>query len=457
MAEQFYIDRIDIDGTEIKGFVSHSLNPAVQRVLNAGGSELDPSMVAVSGVAPVLTGVTVDVGPALAALFNAVNIPHLAFSTNCDVWFAAAAAGGSRGGALKNTRMRMTKGVVVPTTLSNGPMGVAQLGLAIYPDYDGTNPIVAFLAEQNLPAGTAGAAALWNCRALKNGTLGSVLHRLAGLNLDFGVRVQRDTPANSIYPRDTALTGFNPTLTWRTGDVATALAASGLAGAVAAAGGLILYIAQYSAAAAGVQTTGAKTLTMRAGSPWWTPGLQLTNGQLVMLDYICRGMGAAGLTNPPLAYATGVDISAVTESTSSFLYMAGPVKDNITEIEYQNCNIATGIDWEMPESASEPWPTYASIRRREPSIQVDTQDLDYIDGLPIGGKPVDTIFKAFLRKLTVDSEPIADVSIVHTLISCAAGWIEIGDVGGEHAAMISPGMLVTPTGGLALNTAIAIT
>jgi len=478
-AEQFMLDRVVFSSPAltVKGWTGYTLSPGLQQTLNAGGSEMDPTLLATTASAPVIEGTTLDVGQFLGASASATGlftrtdttdpaIPHLAFAAAVDFWFVSASDGGTRGSSSTstNTKMTLMKGVAIPVSLSNNADGLAELTVRFYADYDGTNVPVTFTADQTLPAGGAGANALWTVRALRNGTSGSILHRLQGINVDFGVGVTRDTPANAIYPTDTAVNSFRPVVRWRTTDIATALAASGFSGAVAGGGGFLVYIAQYATDAAGVQTSGALTLIVRTLSPWWTDGLTMNAGQLLALDYQCVGCGddtvgdIAGGAEPPMQYAAGVSIAAILETTNSSLYMAGPIKDNATDINYATLRIDFGLAWDIMGEAHTPWPTHAALLRREPSIQVTTNHLDYVSALGLNGRGVDTTFTCYARKLGADSEPLKDAysGSVHTALACTSGWILPSAVGGEHGALLQPEFLVRPTSGLTIDTSANI-
>lgn len=463
-AEQFMIERMSLAGTEVKGLISCEIDSGLQTALNAGSSQLDPSIIAVTGRRPVVRGRIVDAKTILDLVFNAGGtqylIPHKALASGAvgDIYFQSAAAGGTQGGAGTNIKATVNKGMVIVDRIGNNGDGLFEATITILADYDGTNaPITLTASDQNLLAGTGASPKLWTIRAIKNGSAGSVLNRLAAITIDFGVRAIQLPSSNSISFVDGAVTGFSPRCNWRTADLATALAASGFSGAVAASGGLIVYIAEWDPANAGVKATGGLSLTFAAGSPWWTSGLDIAGAPL-MADYQCVGIGANALdlASRPMIYANSVSIPD--DNTTSSLWMIGPAKDNTTEIENEQSRIDFGLNWQVTGPSTLPWPTHATLTRREPIFNLTTRDIDYFLGVGLDGKAVSTIFKQYLRKCTSDSTPIADATTGHILLSCAAGRIMPGGgLGGDSNQLLNPELSVIATGGLTLNTSTTIT
>jgi len=449
MAVQFLIERIDADGTEIKGITRSAIDPQITRDLRAGCSELDPSLVNVTRCTPQFTFATLDMSILTTMFLN--TIPHIAIATKCDLWLQAAAAGGTRGGVGTNTKCGAVKGIIIPTRLANVG-GLAELSCAFYADYNGAVAPVVYTADQNLPAGAAGATSRWVARALKNNT--TVLSKLGNLSLDFGITVRRQIPANSIYSYDTVIERHAPTMDWDTEDLATALTASGLSGAVAGAAGMILYIGQYDQATTPfVLAASARTITFRTGSVWFPTTLRRGGEGEMTVGYRCIGLGSAAA--PPLAHATGATLPA--ETTDAAAYRIGPAKDNTTEVALSDWSLDFGQDWRVSQENTLQWPSYCTLVARQPSFQITAPDVDYLAAVAVGGKMVATAFAAYARKMTANSQQQADASAVHIKISCASGLIETMNLGGESEALINGGLRVTPTAGLTLATASAIT
>lgn len=457
MAEQFMIERVVINGTTIKGWVRSQINPGITRTLNAGGSELDPSHVTTTDVSPMFTGATVDLAALITVAFTGKIIPHEPIVTaenEATIWLkhvAEAADGGGHGGAGENTKAVIEYGCLVVRSISNIE-GLLVAEVEIYADYDGTNAPVTFTADENLPVGAAGSPNLWVLRAIKDGT--TVLDQLNNVVIDLGVTVQRFRAANSLYGTQTVVTGFAPRVTWQTADLATALAASGMSGAVAAAGGLTVYAGQYATDGPGVNAAGAYGFVFRAGSPWFTPGIALGGPAPAMLEYTCMGKwgDAINLSEPPLTVSSGLTLPAETFTAQ---FGPGPIKDNTTQIAYSGGRMDFGMDWRMIGGRNIPGPTRALLRRREPSITLQAQDIDYVAGLGIAGRNVNTSFTAYFRKFNAQGMGITTGS-VHVSVSCSAGRIEPANLGGDHATLLEPGVLITPTAGLSVSVAAAI-
>lgn len=466
MADQFMISNLVIDTTNVKGWTTHSIDPGVIRALNAGASELDPSTAQVTRVEPVFTGSTVDIKTILDLVFapaagaGTYMIPHVPITANqVDVHFTNVAAGGAHGGAGLNPRGRISKGIVVVTGLANNADGILEAQVSVYADYDGTNSPIVF-SDENLPAFVT-APTLYVLRAIKNGSAGSVLHKLNNINIDFGINVTRQRPANSIYPTDSSVDGYRPTMTFSTDDLATALAASGLSGTTAPAGGLIVYLGKYDPTVPGVKATEALTLTFRGaadgtGSPWYTNGIPLGGNAPIALNYMVQGIGGTTLVvaSSPLQYGNA-GVSLPSESTDAAIFGPGPIAEAGAEKEVIDGNVDFGMNWQTRGSSALPWPTVAFLTRRDPVFTINTSDMDYVLGLGIEGREINTSFATYWRKYTQDGQPDAQAS-VHISLSCTGGLIVPTAIGGGHGQLLPSGFIVQPTGGLSLSVAASM-
>lgn len=463
-ANQYTIERIVFGATQVKSWATYDIDPGIVEALDQGSSQLDPTQSHITRLVPLVRGATFDVKTLCDKMWNTGGvyypIPHIPIAAGsvCDIYFQRAAAGGVAGGAGTNIKATIAKGAFVPESVQqNGPY--AAVTGTVYAVFDGTNAPVVFATAQSLLSGSGAATQFYVLRALKNGSAGSVLHGLNGLSLNFGIGVQQSLPSNSIYAQAVTLNDFRPTLSFETTDLATALGISGLAGATAAAGGLLLYLGEYDPAAAGVKAATALTLALPENSPFWPTGGSFDR-TIGAVRYEAHGIGNdSGLAyaNSPLAYATGATLPS--ESTSAGLFGMPIVKDNATWAEIESVSFDFGPNWLITPGAnmgSYPWPLHATLPRREPMFDLNCRDAEYYTGLGISGRAVSSAFKLFLRAMAAQGVPVDNATASHVLLSAAAGRIIPQRMTGAHNALSTQAVRVRPTGGLSLSTGVAI-
>lgn len=447
------IERIVLaGGTEIGGLTSARLSDAIEEQLDAGGSEVDPSKLALAGIVPIIEGETLDVGDILAACWTgSPSTPHVPITAGNPLTFymQGASDGGTRGTGATQHAYKVTQGILIPTRATGG-RGLARIGFRVYADYDGTNAPIQKLTSQTLPAGVSGATDLWRLAAIVDHT--TAIFKVADWSLDFGIDVGRVLVQSDIYAKDSAITAFRPTARWATADIATALTASGWAGAAAGANGLKFLIAKYAAGAVGIETNTAISLAMRTGSFYYPVSIDLSPGAPKTVQYAAVGKGGTALANPPLAYATGQTLPS--ETNTSAVFMTGPAKHNTTEVEIEGGTVEFGIETRSEGPATLLWPTIVFINTRRPRIRYNVADTAYY--ATIGqGAAISTGWYQYLRKVTGDSEPVADGTAAHVKLTIAAGMILPQSGGGTHRDTSKPEVAVVAVKGGSAMLAIA--
>lgn len=447
---QYLLEKIVVDTTVYAGLANVNLSHGVQSTIDAGGSELDPSLAAVTHVDPVVEFDTLDLATWLPALFSGHKIPHLPIGTSAQLYLQATAAGGTRGGAGTNIKMNVTKGVFVPTALfSRG--GITGLRMRLYLDWDGTNNPVTFSVSQNLAAGSAGAPSLWAARAIKIAS--TTIARLGDITLDFGITVGRAAPANALYAMASTLTRQAPQMGWETHDIATALAASGASALASGSGGIQLYLGQYDDDAPGVLSSGAMAIVLRAGSVYWPSTLQIDPGATPLrIRYTAVGQGGdAFATDPPMTLSTGLALPS--EAASAAHYRPGRIVLDGTAVEFVRAGVDFGVNVQTHGPAALPWPNYTTVVRREPTVTLQSADADFMAGtLGLAGVDIASSFLVYLRKQTDGGEAVADGSGVHVSLLAGNGRVEPSGLGGGHAEFQRGDVVVKVLGGLAIAT-----
>ena len=454
MANQYLLNRMEINSaaTSVGGMVSYALRPNIVSSRMAGGSELDPSKFITQTIAPEFEFVTLDVATVLALMIDGVKlVPHIKIASATDFWFTLLTDGGNH--AATGIRMRLTKGVIVPVSLSNTG-GLLQLRCAVYADFDLTNLPIVWTTGQTLPGGGLASAALWSLRAVQDHT--TTLMGLTDISLDFNVRANRFTPSNVLYATETTLDAVAPTATWSSTDVAAALGVCGFGGKVAGANGLKFYLGQWATNAAGpVAGSSHYTLTMRAASVWCIEAIDFGATPLtVRFRAYAKGGSSVAVASAPLSLASG---QALPSETAAATFMVGPFKDQSTLYEIQTGGgVQFNAAWNLHKADSLPWPDHCAIVRREPTFGVTPNSPEFVSGLTTAGRTFATAFAFFLRKLTVNSEPVANATAEHISITAAGGHWHIASHEGQHAQLVAASAVFTPVGAITISTGVAI-
>ena len=444
----------------IKGQGNCRLDPGLQEAIESGSSELDwPTARATTGQFPVITGDTLDCGTLLAAVFANLNvIPHIPIVTSggavgVDIYLQATASGSAlRGGAGTNIKIRIKKGVLVPVSLSGDP---ARLTYQIVADWDGTNAPITITTGQNLPAGSAGATALWKAASIKDNT--TVLSQLAGWSLDFNVGHAGNRASNSIYQSGSGVYTFAPTARFSSTDLAVMLAACGFAGKNAGTAGLIFYLAQYDADGVGVGAADAIAFTFRATVSYYYPVSTRLGQYPVSTEFAAVAIGGTA-AQPPMTYGAGATLP--TEAAGANLFCPGGIYDNATEVEIHGGDIAWGIAVGIERNPALMWPDRCVVLHRQPELRIQTPDTLYHVGLS-QGREIATAWNVWFRKMVSQSVQAGDASLVHVGVSIPEGRIAPQEVGGAHGQIVPGSVRILPRKGaaaiLTISTGVAIT
>mgnify|MGYP001170010898 FL=1 len=455
------LERITIGTTMIKGLTNVRYAPEYQAELRAGGSELDATLRAIHAGVPLITFDTLDVSATLQLLFNsggvAYMVPRLTVTGYPLILYLQSIDDGiTRGGAGTNLGLKVTKGLLIPTRVS-GDGALAVLSCALYVDYDGTNLPVQKLTAQTLPGGSgAGAATLSRLTSVLNGA--TAIGRVSDWTVDFGIQVVRP-PSRDIYPRDAHIVTYAPTATFRTADLSGALAVAGFATTAAASGGVKFILANYDADNLGIETTGAVGLVARVNSRI-APRLLDFSGEVAQLDYLVVGRGNTAwndATDSPMTLATGLSVPAETASVQT--YKAGPAYDGATRRDVRSGRLEFGLSVQGLQPENQLWPTKVAVMTRTPELALTLDDDDAYAALG-EGFALSAGWAQYLRALTSDGLPAADITAVHIQILLSAGWVEPRGLDGRHGALSRGDIRVTTIKGanplVTVNTGVAI-
>ncbi len=415
----------------LRGFRNSRISDQVTQILDAGGSEIDPSIRYITGIMPICTVESMDCKTIADALWGNSNIlPHIpiAGGTGLDLWFQDLSNGGTR--STTGTKFTITKGLVLPQRLAGGQRRHAGLSLQVYAIFDGTNIPIQKSTGQTLAVASPGSATGWKCAAVVDHA--TTIHEIGDWSIDFGIQVDPFQAGNSIYTNGVPITGFMPTAQFTTRDLAAALTLSNMNAKNPGANGLQFYLSEFDAAGVGVKASTALKFIFHTASCYKPETLAMAPGGLI-IPYTVMGCGATPdetVAAAPLKYTTGN--ANVAEQSTQVQYTPGPIKDNTTEVSYHDANLQFNIAIEMRRAGSELWNTLWYVKERKPSISVRTDDSAFYAALGVGGRAVATGFHFYARKMTENSQPIANASAAHVKITVNQGWISPAGGGGAH-------------------------
>ncbi len=466
MADKYFIERVQIaSGTgaaTIGGLVGETFNPGITRVLSSGSNLLDPTLHALVTAEAEFTFTTLDIKTALDAMFGDSHIvPHLAIgdshSTTVVIWLQSN-DGAGRGGTATTDNITLTinQGTMTPVRITNQG-GVAVLECRIDVSFDGTNlPVVRSAANQNLPSASAPSAALYRLSAVQDvfaGAVEPIQNLVADWSLDFGISVFRDNTPTSIYPEQTGIEAWAPTAEFGSTAVATELDDNGMSGTVSTGAGIAFYLALVTADGGISSGADGLTIAFREDSPWHPISVNLDG--LSIVRYQVTGLGATGVTlaDAPLAYATGATMPTPTTTRAAEAFRFGTAGDATTA-----AFVVTGgsVDFNISITPLTPstllWPDNYAITERTPTMTIRTDKLPDAINTAIGeGRAIATNFQLFLRKVTANGEPIADVTAEHLRFLITAGVIEPDDMSGDHGSVAESGVRVVSASATAMT------
>lgn len=210
----------------IKQIIDQRVDPRIQRLVESGDSDVEPTFVATVRQEPRVRFTTTDIKGAL----DLCGISGLAIPSGgggdqlLDLWFAKRTVGDAFASGSVHTRVRVNAGLLVPRPMnvSIGQRASIEYELiAISADGDAAP----FVIEKNqaLPSLTTGVTGAWTVGPwYLNGVLiddeGTPTNSpVTGFGFDPGITV--NTPGGKVYPTIAYIASRNPTLSMTTLDV----------------------------------------------------------------------------------------------------------------------------------------------------------------------------------------------------------------------------------------------
>ena len=221
-AFKYYVAHVQQASAYIRGATSHDFSAGTQDIALATDGSIDPTFIATFQQDPRLRFTTVDLAGALAACgiggLAVSTSPTLFYYAKMDPLSGAAAAGSGHIAA------RMTRGIMVPTSISARQGGEASVGIECAAVWNGTQNPVDWLTSQSLPSVTPNVVG-WTVGPVQiNGTL---FEGVQSIDVDMGIDVRRMYGDGELWPTYSPIRRREPQIRI-SGLSASALASIGL-------------------------------------------------------------------------------------------------------------------------------------------------------------------------------------------------------------------------------------
>ena len=193
MAQSFGISAIVVGATTIHEIQESNVDPGINNILEGGDDSAYNSFLSANIIAPVATFTT----KAIATAAGVCGVAGLDItSNNVAIYFQQRASGSIREGASKHVKLLMTKGIMVPTTLS-GDQARGSLSYQIFVIWDGTNSPLQKSINQSLPSIDATDESFVSSEVYEGGSL---IGDVVSMELNFGLQVVTEQTDGNEYP-----------------------------------------------------------------------------------------------------------------------------------------------------------------------------------------------------------------------------------------------------------------
>lgn len=213
VSKVFMLGCVALDATQINQIQSSQIDPGVETVLFGGDGKVDNQYAAAMFQQPTLRFTTT----AIARALTAAGISGVAIGASpavADAWFQQAAAGGTRVTGLNSTRLRMTKGLLVPRAITATDRQIASISYELAAvSADGTTSPLAVTLSQTMPTLSAADQAFTVGSASLNGT---AIGDVKSLSIDFGLQLMIEGGGGEAYPTFVAIQRRAPKIRLRT-------------------------------------------------------------------------------------------------------------------------------------------------------------------------------------------------------------------------------------------------
>jgi hypothetical protein len=217
---------------------SFGVSTGINRVLQRGDGQVDPTYVAVMSQRPGIQFTTTALATALgAAGISGAEIDADETYPGLVSWFQKMDEGGTRASGSSHLKMTAASGILVPRSIQASQDGPATANFEAILTYDGSNePIV--IADSQALAGSPAVGELFTVGPASIN--GSALEGVQEITIEPGIQLRVASGDGDVWPTYVAIMSRAPSIRIRTTD-ATALATFGLDGTEQGATDSVVY------------------------------------------------------------------------------------------------------------------------------------------------------------------------------------------------------------------------
>ena len=273
-------------------------------------------------------------------------------------------------------------------------------------------------------------------------TSGALLDQVSDWNFGAGLRHALLSGDGSVDPTFVTVGVQEPSISFTTTAIATALAACGLDGlAIASANALVAWLQKCTEG--GTRTAGANHIKAVMNKGILVPRSINANqeGATISFDAVATYDG----TNAPFVLTGSQSLTGTAAVSEAFV--AGPCVINGTTINgVVNITIDFGLQVRAIAGDGHPWPTYCTIIGRQPRITITTPDVTVLTTFGLNGvaqSATDSVI--YLRKCDEGGTRVADVTAEHISFSIDQGHIFTNSIRAPQGSEAMAELVIVPT------------
>jgi len=275
----------------------------------------------------------------------------------------------------------------------------------------------------------------------------SVLDQITDVGYTDGVRQVLESVGGAVDASFVALASQEQQLTFTTTQLETLLSlnsAAFLIDGMALDGTDVATVYLTKLAEGGTRTTGATHIsaTVNKGIVTCT-GITAAVGDRATASV--RLTPTYDQTNDPVAVSTSASLPASLDADQ--LFTIGPVNINGSislDDEVRSITLDPGIDLITIVGSASPWPTFAAIQSRAPTIRITANAADLLDTIGTGALAITSGY-LYLRKLEEGGHAYADDESEHIKITFYEGLARVSTLTGTHPTLAAPEVIIQPT------------
>jgi hypothetical protein len=201
---------------KLDGVTTRNFSPGLQELMAMPAGQADVDYVATNTIEPIITLTGTDIAVILAS----IGLSGVAIGTTpndtADAYFTKMQEGGVRASGSVNSRLRVSKGLLVVNSVTWSHPGAVTAEVQLHATYDGTNAVVIYTATLALPHVPVVEEMFSGGPVFINGT---ELDGIQGITFDLGLSVVKRYASGNWRPFFAGISERKPRITITTKEV----------------------------------------------------------------------------------------------------------------------------------------------------------------------------------------------------------------------------------------------